>query len=123
VKSLIKLSRKDVIFNWNEACKIAFELLKKTVIEASILAHFDLKKQIYTKKRFFRFRFSRSFVSNEKEWWTSFDDIFFEEFRIDRIQLRNLWQEIVDNRALFWAMKIWIIVHWIWCFDQNTDEL
>ncbi len=55
MKSLIKLIRKDVIFNWNEACKIAFELLKKTVIEASILAHFDLKKQIYIKSDSFDF--------------------------------------------------------------------
>jgi hypothetical protein len=52
---LIKLIRKDVIFNWNEACKIAFELLKRTVIEASILAHFDLKKQIYIKSDSFDF--------------------------------------------------------------------
>jgi hypothetical protein len=44
VKSLIRLIRKDVIFNWNKACKIAFELLKRTVTEASILAHFDLMK-------------------------------------------------------------------------------
>ncbi len=31
------------------ACKKAFELLKKTVIKASILAHFDSKKQTYIK--------------------------------------------------------------------------
>jgi hypothetical protein len=55
MKSLIKLIRKNVIFNWNEACKIAFELLKKIIIEASILAHFDLKKQIYIKSDFFDF--------------------------------------------------------------------
>jgi hypothetical protein len=55
VKSLIKLIRKNVIFNWNEACKIAFELLKRTVIEASILAYFDLKKQIYIKSDSFDF--------------------------------------------------------------------
>jgi hypothetical protein len=55
MKSLIKLTRKDVIFNWNEACKIAFELLKRTVIEASILAHFDLKKQIYVENNSFDF--------------------------------------------------------------------
>jgi hypothetical protein len=47
VKSLIKLTRKDVSFLWNEACKHAFELLKRTVIEVLILAHFDSKKQIY----------------------------------------------------------------------------
>jgi hypothetical protein len=49
VKSLIKLIRKNVFFTWNEICKHAFELLKRTVIEASILTHFDSKKQIYIK--------------------------------------------------------------------------
>jgi hypothetical protein len=49
VKSLIKLTRKNVLFTWNEICKHAFELLKRTIIEASILTHFDSKKQIYIK--------------------------------------------------------------------------
>jgi hypothetical protein len=47
VKSLIKLTRKDVSFIWNEVCKIAFDLLKRTIIETFILTHFDFKKQIY----------------------------------------------------------------------------
>jgi hypothetical protein len=49
VKSLIKLIRKNVSFIWSDACKRAFELLKRTVIEASILTHFDSKKQTYIK--------------------------------------------------------------------------
>jgi hypothetical protein len=47
VKSLIKLTRKNVSFVWNDACRRAFELLKRTVIKTSILAHFDSKKQTY----------------------------------------------------------------------------
>jgi hypothetical protein len=39
VKSLIKLTRKNVFFTWNETCKQTFELLKSTVIEASILTY------------------------------------------------------------------------------------
>ncbi len=34
---------------WNEACKIAFELLKRTIIETFILIHFDFTKQISIK--------------------------------------------------------------------------
>jgi hypothetical protein len=49
VKSLIKLIRKNVSFIWNDACKRAFELLKRTVIKTSILTHFDSKKQTYIK--------------------------------------------------------------------------
>ncbi len=59
VRSLIKLIRKDVSFMWNEACKIAFNLLKRTIIETFILTHFDLKKQIYIKSD------SSNFVSAE----------------------------------------------------------
>jgi hypothetical protein len=59
VKSLIKLTRKNVFFTWNEICKQTFELLKSTVIEISILTHFDLKKQIYIKSDSFDFVFAR----------------------------------------------------------------
>ncbi len=52
VKFLVKLIRKDVMFNWNKICKIAFELLKKTIINALILAHFDSKKQTYIESDF-----------------------------------------------------------------------
>jgi hypothetical protein len=49
VKSLIKLTRKNVSFVWSDACRRTFELLKRTVIETSILTHFDSKKQTYIK--------------------------------------------------------------------------
>jgi hypothetical protein len=52
VKSLIKLTRKNVSFVWNEICKKTFELLKKTIIKTSILTHFDSKKKIYIKSDF-----------------------------------------------------------------------
>jgi hypothetical protein len=58
VKSLIKLTRKDVSFVWNEICKQTFELLKKTIIKTLILAYFDLKKQIYIKNDSFDFVFA-----------------------------------------------------------------
>jgi hypothetical protein len=49
VKSLVKLIRKNVSFIWSDACKRTFKLLKRTVIKASILTHFDSKKQTYIK--------------------------------------------------------------------------
>jgi hypothetical protein len=66
VKSLIKLTRKNVLFTWNETCKQAFELLKRTVIEASILTHFDFKKQIYIESDSFDFVFAE-ILSQMKE--------------------------------------------------------
>jgi hypothetical protein len=44
---LLKLIKKNVSFVWNEVYKIAFELLKQTIIETLVLAHFNLVKQIY----------------------------------------------------------------------------
>jgi uncharacterized protein YnzC (UPF0291/DUF896 family) len=121
VKSLIKFIRKDVLFSWNEACKIAFELLKWTVIEASILTHFDLKKQIYIENDFFDFVFAKVLSQMKENRWTSFRDILLEESRFDRMQLWNIRQEIADNRTLFRTMKIRIVVYWIWRIDQDVN--
>jgi len=45
VRPLIKLTQKDAPFIWNEACKEAFERLKKAITSASILRHFDRSKK------------------------------------------------------------------------------
>ena len=47
MKPLTRLTRKDQIFYWDDACEKAFELLKKTVTEAPILRHFDRNKTSY----------------------------------------------------------------------------
>ncbi len=49
VKSLIKITRKNVSFVWSDACRRTFELLKRIIMKTSILTHFDLKKQTYIK--------------------------------------------------------------------------
>ncbi len=40
-KSLIKMTRKNQSFNWFENCQIAFEKLKKRVIETLVLLYFS----------------------------------------------------------------------------------
>lgn len=45
VRPLTKLTQKDVLFDWSEACKEAFLILKKAVTEAPILRHFDRSKE------------------------------------------------------------------------------
>jgi hypothetical protein len=55
IKSLVKLIKKNVIFNWNETCKTAFKLLKKMTINALILIHFYFKKQTYIENDFSNF--------------------------------------------------------------------
>jgi hypothetical protein len=119
VKSLIKLIRKNVSFVWNEICKQTFELLKRTIIETSILAHFDFKKQIYVKSDSSDFVFAKILSQMRKN-----DELHFviKEFSIDRMQLRNLWQEIACYCAMFWTMKIWAAVHRVECARQDTDR-
>jgi hypothetical protein len=101
VKSLIKLIRKNVLFNWNEACKIAFEFLKRTVIEASILAHFDFKKQIYIKSDSFDFVFAEVLSQMRKNdelyfvtffSWHSFQRISSRSNAIMRYTTKNCWR-------------------------------
>ena len=49
VKSLVNLTRKDTPFVWTEDCVLAFKGLKKQVITAPILRHFDPKRQLILK--------------------------------------------------------------------------
>jgi hypothetical protein len=47
VKSLIKLTKKNHLFYWFENCQIAFEQLKKRVIETLVLSYFSSKLKTY----------------------------------------------------------------------------
>ena len=47
VKPLTRLSLKDRPYEWTEACQAAFDLLKKTVTEASVLRHFDRNREAF----------------------------------------------------------------------------
>ncbi len=49
VKSLIKLTRKDQSFYWFEHCQIAFEELKKRVIETFVLSYFSFELETFLK--------------------------------------------------------------------------
>jgi hypothetical protein len=108
VKSLIKLTRKNVSFVWNEVCKQTFELLKKTIIEASILAHFDSKKQIYIKSDFFDFVFAEVLSQMRKN-----DELHFVTFFSKNLASIECNYEIYDKKLL-------AIVR---CFEQWRSEL
>ncbi len=108
VKSLIKLTRKNVVFNWNKACKIVFEFLKRKIIEASILIHFDLKKQIYIKNDSFDFVFARILSQMRKN-----DELHFVTFFSKNLVSIECNYEIYDKELL-------TIVR---CFEQWRLEL
>ena len=52
MKPLTKLTRKNEIFEWNEACEAAFQKIKKAVIQVPVLSHFDSKKKSYLETDF-----------------------------------------------------------------------
>jgi hypothetical protein len=108
VKSLIKLIRKNVLFNWNEACKIAFKHLKRSIIEASILAHFDLKKQIYIKSDSFDFVFAEVLSQMREN-----DELHLVTFLSKNLASIECNYEIYDKELL-------TIVR---CFEQWRFEL
>jgi hypothetical protein len=108
VKSLIKLIRKNVSFEWNEIYKQAFELLKRTIIETSILTHFDLKKQIYIESDFSDFVSAKILSQMKKN-----DELHFVTFFSKNLTSIECNYEIYDKKLL-------AIVR---CFEQWRFEL
>jgi hypothetical protein len=108
VKSLIKLIRKNVSFTWNEICKHAFDLLKRTVIEASILTHFDSKKQTYIKSDSSNFVFAEVLSQMKKN-----DELHSVAFFSKNLVSIECNYEIYDKELL-------TIVR---CFEQWRFEL
>jgi len=45
VRSMVRLTQKKVIFEWNEACQTAFDHMKRRMTEAPILRHFDQTRE------------------------------------------------------------------------------
>jgi len=45
VRSLIRLTQKEVIFEWDQACQTTFDHMKKRMTEVSILRHFDQNRK------------------------------------------------------------------------------
>ncbi len=45
VHSMIQLTQKKIIFEWNEVCQIVFDHMKRRMIETSILRHFDQTRE------------------------------------------------------------------------------
>jgi hypothetical protein len=108
VKSLIKLIKKNVSFTWNEICKQTFELLKRTIIETSILTHFNSKKQIYIESDSFDFVFAEVLSQMREN-----DELHFVTFFSKNLASIECNYEIYDKELL-------TIVR---CFEQWRSKL
>ena len=42
---IVKLTRKDNIFEWSQACQKAFEVIKDLITQAPVLRHFNITKE------------------------------------------------------------------------------
>lgn len=47
VRSLVRLTKKDVVFDWSDKCNKSFNALKKAFVVAPILRHFDPELEVY----------------------------------------------------------------------------
>jgi len=45
VRSLVRLTQKEMIFEWDQACQTTFDHMKKRMTEAPILRHFDQNRE------------------------------------------------------------------------------
>ena len=45
IKALMRLTKKDVVFEWTDSCQEAFQTMKDTVTSAPILTHFNRTKE------------------------------------------------------------------------------
>ncbi len=55
VRSMIQLTQKKIIFEWNEVCQIAFDHMKRCMIKTSILRHFDQTRKTILKINSFNY--------------------------------------------------------------------
>ncbi len=55
VHSMIQLTQKKIIFEWNETCQTAFNHMKRCMTETSILCHFDQTHEIILKTDSFNY--------------------------------------------------------------------
>jgi hypothetical protein len=97
-----------VFFMWNEVCKQTFELLKRTIIETSILVHFDSKKQTYIKSDSFDFVFANVLSQMKKN-----DKLHSVTFFFKNLVSIECNYEIYDKELLT-IMR---------CFEQWRSEL
>ena len=118
-KTLTRMTKKNFDFEWTFVCESIFRKFKKRVIEVLILIHFNFQLKTTIESN------SNDYVSVEilfqkKKRRRLICRFFFQNFIVDEMQLRNLWQKIVNNHSLFWKMKIRIAINQQ--INQNSDR-
>jgi hypothetical protein len=108
VKSLIKLIKKNQSFYWFENCQIAFEQLKKRVIEASILSYF--------------FSELKTFLKSDSFNYVSFE-VLFQKENDDFIKLITYFSKTLFSAECNYEIYDKKLLTIIRCFEQWRVEL
>jgi hypothetical protein len=130
VKSLIRLTRKNQSFYWSEDCQIAFEQLKKRIIETSVLSYFSSELETFLESNSFDYvsveilsqkendDHIRSVVYFSKtlsfaEWHYEIYDKelltiirCFEQWRAELQSIESFTNVLIDHKSLKYFMTI-----------------
>ncbi len=104
VHSMIQLTQKKIIFEWNEVCQIIFDHMKRHMIETSILRHFDQTRETILEINSF------NYVNDEVLFQYDDKDVLHSiVFYSKNMSSAECNYEIYDKELL---IIIWAFEHW-----------
>ncbi len=128
VKSLIKLIRKNQSFHWSKDCQIAFEQLKKRVIETLVLSYFSSELETFLESNSFDYvsievlsqkenddhiksvaYFSKTLSSAECNYEIYDKKLLtiikcFEQWRVELQSMKSSTNVLIDHKSLKYFM-------------------
>ncbi len=104
VHSLIQLTQKEVIFEWDQACQTIFDYMKKRMTEVSILRHFDQNRETILETDSFNY-VNDDILSQYDDEETLHSMIYYSK----NLSLAECNYEIYDKKllAIIRAFKHW----------------
>ncbi len=104
VRSMIQLTQKKIIFEWNEVCQIIFDHMKRCMIETFILRHFDQTREAILEIDSF------NYVNDEVLSQYDDEDVLHSiVFYSKNMSSAECNYEIYDKKLL---IIIWAFEHW-----------
>ncbi len=112
VHSMIQLTQKKIIFEWNEVCQIIFDHMKRCIIKTSILRHFDQTRKTILEIDSF------NYVNDEVLSQYNDEDVLHSiVFYSKNMSSAECNYKIYDKELL---IIIWAFEHW-WLELKLTD--
>jgi len=112
VSSMIWLTQKNIIFEWNEVCQIVFDHMKRCMIETSILRHFNQTRETILEINSFNY-VNDEVLSQYNDEEVLHSIVFYSK----NMSSAECNYEIYDKELL---IIIWAFEHW-WLELKLTD--